>query len=183
MSSLTRTTAAPLQDSIHDDIQHVKFHDVTNNNVGQHQLNQHDSFVSSSNSKIKKALQNTTSNNYIYQENSFLDFMKNDTISQLDGADDPDLIFDEDEGLFKPNSAQKKKKSTKPNVKDEENSSVRTPLEVYNDFLSDKLSSMNLTDEQKRTLVDKASQLVEVSPDCDCVKYGCQGEKKICLKK
>ena len=94
-----------------------------------------------------------------------------------------DCDFDEDDGLFKPNSAQKKKKSTKPNVKDEENSSVRTPLEVYNDFLSDKLSSMNLTDEQKRTLVDKASQLVEVSPDCDCVKYGCQGEKKICLKK
>ena len=60
--------------------------------------------------------------------------------------------------------------------KDEENSSVRTPLEVLSDVLGDKDISESLTSEQQIILQEKATKLKEISPACDCAARGFSGE-------
>ena len=61
--------------------------------------------------------------------------------------------------------------------KDEENITLRTPLEVYRDILEDEDSFGDMTEEQKQKLSLKASQLKEISPDCHCSQQGLKGKK------
>lgn len=164
LSSLAGTSAAPNQD------------DINNNHVsGLHnnKFRTSDSFVSNT-----KALLYSTSN----QKNSSLS--QSEFIPQLDGALDTE-VEDQD---YQPtptriagaNSAKKSaSKSRKPQMegRDEENITLRTPLEVYNDVVEDKDYLSNLTDEQKQTLTMRAGKLKEISPSCSCAEQGLQGSK------
>ena len=60
--------------------------------------------------------------------------------------------------------------------KDEENSSIRTPLEVLKDVLEDKDIMENLTNQQQQILKMKGTQLKEVFPTCNCAAMGLTGE-------
>ena len=126
-----------------------------------------------------KALQTTTSSiiNNSLENNS--NIFCNQIIPQLDGNfDDPDFLpfQEEDDKYFEENLANstKKKRSRRPDVegKDEENITLRTPLEVYRDILEDE---DYMTEEQKQNLSFKASQLKEISPDCTCSQQGFKG--------
>ena len=59
--------------------------------------------------------------------------------------------------------------------KDDENSSVRSPLEILKDTFADKDLSENLTEDLQNILRAKASQLKEVSPSCNCAALGLKG--------
>jgi hypothetical protein len=56
--------------------------------------------------------------------------------------------------------------------KDEENSSIRTPLEVLKDVLEDKEIMENLTNQQQQVLKIKGSKLKEIFPSCNCAAMG-----------
>merc|ERR1712106_391503 len=56
--------------------------------------------------------------------------------------------------------------------KDEENSSIRTPLEVLKDVFEDKEILENLTNQQQQVLKMKAAKLKEISPSCNCAAMG-----------
>lgn len=167
LSSLARTPAAPTTADINNNKQ-IKFENS-------------ESFVSSS---IMKALQNTTSSiiNNSWENNSNI---CKQIIPQLDGNfDDPDFLpfQEEDDQYFEENLANsaKKKRSRNPRKmegKDEENITLRTPLEVYRDILEDEDSFGDMTEEQKQKLSLKASQLKEISPDCHCSQQGLKGRK------
>ena len=66
--------------------------------------------------------------------------------------------------------------STKPVGKDEENSSVRSPLEILKDTFADKDLSENLSKDMQNILRAKAVNLKEVSPSCNCAALGLAGE-------
>ena len=56
--------------------------------------------------------------------------------------------------------------------KDEENCSVRAPLEILKDIFADKDLSENLTEDMQNILRAKAASLKEVSPLCNCAALG-----------
>ena len=62
--------------------------------------------------------------------------------------------------------------------KDDENSSIRSPLEILKDVFADKDLSENLTEDLQNILRAKAAQLKEVSPACNCAALGLKG--KLC---
>ena len=163
LSSLARTSAAP----------NTQEEDINNN---KQQL-QH-SFVSTKALLFSTSHQNNSS---LIQSNNFED---TSLIPQFDGASDPDYCPAdvEENNYLKPiqsltNSGRKSTKSRKPQMegRDEENITLRTPLEVYNDVLQDQDFIANLTDEQKHTLTDRANNLKEISPLCSCAQQGLQG--------
>ena len=168
LSSLTRTPAAPTTADI--------------NNNKQLKFEHSSSFVSSS---IMKALQTTTSSiiNNSLENNS--NIFCNQIIPQLDGNfDDPDFLpfQEEDDQYFEDNLGNSAKKKRSRNAKkpalegkDEENITLRTPLEVYRDILEDGESFGDMTEEHKQNLSFKASQLKEISPDCSCSQQGLKG--------
>ena len=59
--------------------------------------------------------------------------------------------------------------------KDDENSSIRTPLEILKDVFADKDLSENLSEDLQNLLRAKAAQLKEVSPACNCAALGLKG--------
>ena len=63
--------------------------------------------------------------------------------------------------------------------KDDENSSIRTPLEILKDVFADKDLSENLSEDLQNLLRAKAAQLKEVSPACNCAALGLKG--KACI--
>ena len=63
--------------------------------------------------------------------------------------------------------------------KDDENSSIRSPLEILKDIFADKDLSENLTDDLQNVLRVKAASLKEVSPSCNCAALGLVGEDVI----
>jgi hypothetical protein len=65
--------------------------------------------------------------------------------------------------------------------KDEENSSVRSPLEILKDTFADKDLSENLSEDLQNILRAKAVNLKEVSPSCNCAALGLAGECHIYL--
>ena len=60
--------------------------------------------------------------------------------------------------------------------KDDENSSIRSPLEILKDVFADKDLSENLTEDLQNILRAKAAQLNEVSPACNCAALGLKGK-------
>ena len=60
--------------------------------------------------------------------------------------------------------------------KDDENSSIRSPLEILKDVFADKDLSENLTEDLQNILRAKAAQLKEVSPACNCAALGLKGK-------
>ena len=60
--------------------------------------------------------------------------------------------------------------------KDDENSSIRSPLEILKDTFADKDLSENLTEDVQNILRAKAAQLKEVSPACNCAALGLKGK-------
>ena len=66
--------------------------------------------------------------------------------------------------------------------KDDENSSIRTPLEILKDVFADKDLSENLSEDLQNLLRAKAAQLKEVSPACNCAALGLKGKAFILLE-
>ena len=60
--------------------------------------------------------------------------------------------------------------------KDDENSSIRSPLEILKDVFADKDLSENLPEDLQNILRAKAAQLKEVSPACNCAALGLKGK-------
>ena len=75
----------------------------------------------------------------------------------------------------KPSTASLKGRKLLLDGKDDENSSVRSPLEILKDTFADKDLSENLTEDLQNILRAKASQLKEVSPSCNCAALGLKG--------
>ena len=80
--------------------------------------------------------------------------------------------------IFKTPNPESPLKGRRPQLegKDEENSSVRTPLEVLKDVFEDKEILENLTNQQQQVLKMKAAKLKEISPSCSCAAMGLNGE-------
>ena len=60
--------------------------------------------------------------------------------------------------------------------KEDENSSVRSPLEVIKHVFADKDLSENLSEDLQNTLRAKAANLKEISPACNCAVLGLAGK-------
>ena len=60
--------------------------------------------------------------------------------------------------------------------KEDENSSVRSPLEVIKHVFADKDLSENLSEDLQNTLCAKAANLKEISPTWNCAVLGLAGK-------
>ena len=165
--------------------------DITNNN----------SASPNTTANLNKALKYSTSNqNSSSSENSNI-FDKTENIfspplftdellPQLDGAFDPEYNPSEDEDWLNTQRQQLKltpstdrkqvRKTKKPQLegRDDENITLRTPLEVYKDLLEDTEALDKLTDVQKESLNLKSQQLLDITPSCNCAQEGLPGMYK-----
>ena len=165
--------------------------DITNNNSASPNTTEN----------LNKALKYSTSNqNSSSSENSNI-FDKTENIfspplftdellPQLDGAFDPEYNPSEDEDWLNTQRQQLKltpstdrkpvRKSKKPQLegRDDENITLRTPLEVYKDLLEDTEALDKLTDVQKESLNLKSQQLLDITPSCNCAQEGLPGMYK-----
>merc|ERR1719319_1719776 len=73
---------------------------------------------------------------------------------------------------LKPSTPTIKGRKLQMEGKDDENSSVRPPLEILKDVFADKDLSENLTEDLQNILRAKAAHLKEVSPVCNCAALG-----------
>ena len=62
--------------------------------------------------------------------------------------------------------------------KDDKNTSIYPPLEIFKDMFGDKDLLENVTEDVQNILRAKAAQLKEVSPACNCADLGLKG--KLC---
>ena len=165
--------------------------DITNNN----------SASPNTTANLNKALKYSTSNqNSSSSENSSIfdktenifspPFFTDELLPQLDGAFDPEYNPSEDEDWLNTQRQQQKltpstdrkpvRKSKKPQLegRDDENITLRTPLEVYKDLLEDTEALDKLTDVQKESLNLKSQQLLDITPSCNCAQEGLPGMYK-----
>ena len=77
---------------------------------------------------------------------------------------------------LKPSTPFQKGRKLVMDGKDDENSSIRSPLEILKDVFADKDLSENVTEDLQNILRAKAAQLKEVSPACNCAALGLKGE-------
>ena len=80
-----------------------------------------------------------------------------------------------DRKTLKPSTPLLKGRKLVMDGKDDENSSIRSPLEILKDVFADKDLSENVPEDLQNILRAKAAQLKEVSPACNCAALGLKG--------